>query len=134
VIVWTCHVSQKIRRHCVCHQSSTLSPVARSAVSSSRVGYYDPEWMAKDLTSIEFASAAGHDVLCSVLNVSKCAGINDCVDLLATVCDDYPRFAEKWSDEYLCNRRIQLDTVISKERDSLSSFGCIIEHIRQISK
>jgi hypothetical protein len=90
--------------------------------------------MTKDLASIEFASAAGQDVLCSVFNVNQCAETTDCVDLLATVCDDYPRFAEQWSDEYLGNRRIQFDTVPGEERDSLSGFGCVIEHIRQISK
>lgn len=90
--------------------------------------------MAKDLASIEFASAADHDVLCSGLNVNKCTESTDRVDLLATVCDDYPRFTEKWSDEYLGNRRILFDTATSEERDCLSSFGCVTEHIRQISK
>jgi hypothetical protein len=90
--------------------------------------------MAKDLTSIELASAAGQDGLCSILNINECAETTDFVDLLATVCDDYPRFAGKWSDEYLGNRRIQFDTVASEERDSLSGFGSVFEHIRQISK
>jgi hypothetical protein len=90
--------------------------------------------MAKGLASIELASAASQDVLCSVLNVNDCAETTDCVDLLVTVCDDYPWFAEKWSDEYLGDRRIQFNTVPSEERDSLSGFGRIIEHIRQISK
>jgi hypothetical protein len=71
--------------------------------------------MAKDLASIEFAGAAGQDVLCSGLNVNDCAEATDCIDLLATVCNHYPRFAEKWTDEYLGNRRIQFDTVPSEE-------------------
>lgn len=87
--------------------------MARSAVSSSRVGYYDPKWMAKNLAPIKLASAAKQNVLC-----------------FATICDDYPRFAEEWPDEYLGNRGIQLDTVTSEERDGLFGFGHIIEHIR----
>jgi hypothetical protein len=79
------------------------------------VGYHDPKWMAKDLASIEFASAAGQNVLCSIFNVNRCKGTSDCVDLLTTVCDNYPRFAEKWSDKYLGDRRIQFDTVTSEE-------------------
>jgi hypothetical protein len=39
-------------------------------MSGSRVGHHDPEWMAKDLAAIEFASAPGQDVLCSGLNVN----------------------------------------------------------------
>jgi hypothetical protein len=89
--------------------------MARSAVSSSSVGYHNPKWMAKDLASIEFASAADQDVLCSVISVNDCAEKIYCVDLLATVCDDHPGFAEKWSDEYLGNRRIQFDTMASEE-------------------
>lgn len=40
--------------------------------------------------------------------------ISDWVDLLATICNDYPRLAER-SDEYLRNREIQLDTVASEK-------------------
>lgn len=86
--------------------------------------------MAKNLAPIKLASAAGQNVLCPVLNVNKCAEIADRVDLLATICDDYPRFAEEWSDEYLGNRGIQLDTVTSEERDGLFGSGHITEHIR----
>jgi hypothetical protein len=133
VVVWTCHAPQKARRHCVCHQTSTLSPVARGAVSSSRVRHHDPKWMAKDLASVEFASAADENVLCSVINVNECAETTNCVDLLATVCDDYPRFAE-WSNHYLGDRRIQFHTVVGEERDSLFGLGGVIEQIWQISK
>lgn len=47
--------------------------MARSAVSSSRVGYHDPKRVAKNLASIELPSAAGQNVLCSVLEVNECA-------------------------------------------------------------
>lgn len=96
MVVWSCHVSRETRRHFVCHQSSTLSPKTRSAVSSFYVGHHDPERTPKDLTSIEFACAAGQDVMCSGLNVSGYSEGAACIDLLATVCDNYPRFAEKW--------------------------------------
>jgi hypothetical protein len=61
--------------------------------------------MAEDLAAIEFTSAPGQDVLYSVSNVNNRAELAYFVDLLTTVCYDYPRFAE-WSDEYLRNRRV----------------------------